>query len=790
MSTEKKETEIIYRLIDEVSQDIKKLQQSVDDANKSAENSQGFDSLTSKIVKANVATVALVKAFDLVKQGVGVFNDILLAGAKLDMSNETIERLGQNLGYTTTQLEKYRDTLETANVFGSQQNSVIQAFMQTGLMPLIEATKFLNGEEGLKGFSITVKDLSAAMQISSSQGFQLVTNALVKLNDESLRQLGIEVNLLQKYQQKADALGKTAMELTEVEKRQVILNTIVQEGSKFMGVYADTYDTAGKNILSLTDVTANLREELGTQLQPAYKVATNTLLSFVKGVRDFVKENPNFVQNLVIGAAAIAGVVTAFVAASKIMAITTGAITLLKGAFAALSVQITATQLATGLLGIALVALGALAAKAYAEQVNEQQKVADESDNTKGALQDMFGSAVEGSNALGEGLNDNMMKIAQLRQQIERENESFNKQLSQIVDARRASIEENQKLLDQEQKAFAQKEKDRQKKYQDTTKKISDENEQRLRDLEDTLGQELQVGSSNYDERLAAYLAAVDAERVAGEQRLAEAKAEYDEETQTVQSEYDERTSALQAKISADEALLAKHAELIKTINRDVLRDEIEELQANHQRRLEEINNQITKERSAWKEHTAGMGADFAKLYEGMNDQVFDINSTLKPIDWKRLVGDVGNDLVKYAKMALGGLAGAIVEIARNIAIWLRGVIESIPLVGGEIAKHLNNEQQINALASQMFADIENWSGIGANARGTKYWKGGATRINEQGGEIVDLPQGTRIYPADKSEEMMKKNGGNITIVNNYPEGLPAELVVSRQMFQIKTLTA
>src|SRR5690606_9320998 len=124
------------------------------------------------------------------------------------------------------------------------------------------------------------------------------------------------------------------------------------------------------------------------------QVATNTLLSFVKGVRDFVKENPNFIQNLVIGAGAVAGIVTAFVAANKIVALTTGAITVLKAAFAALTTQITATQLATGLLGIALVALGALAAKAYAEQVNEQQKVADESDNTKRALQDMFGSAI------------------------------------------------------------------------------------------------------------------------------------------------------------------------------------------------------------------------------------------------------------------------------------------------------------------------------------------------------------------------------------------------------------
>ncbi len=57
------------------------------------------------------------------------------------------------------------------------------------------------------------------------------------------------------------------------------------------------------------------------------------------------------------------------------------------------------------------------------------------------------------------------------------------------------------------------------------------------------------------------------------------------------------------------------------------------------------------------------------------------------------------------------------------------------------------------------------------NAVGTNYWKGGLTHINENGGEIVDLPQGTRIYPADKSRKMMSGSGNNITVqvnIENY----------------------
>lgn len=50
------------------------------------------------------------------------------------------------------------------------------------------------------------------------------------------------------------------------------------------------------------------------------------------------------------------------------------------------------------------------------------------------------------------------------------------------------------------------------------------------------------------------------------------------------------------------------------------------------------------------------------------------------------------------------------------------------------------------------------------NAVGTSYYSGGKTRINEFGGEIVDLPQGTRIIPNDISQQIAKNSGGGITV--------------------------
>ena len=51
---------------------------------------------------------------------------------------------------------------------------------------------------------------------------------------------------------------------------------------------------------------------------------------------------------------------------------------------------------------------------------------------------------------------------------------------------------------------------------------------------------------------------------------------------------------------------------------------------------------------------------------------------------------------------------------------------------------------------------------LSGHALGTPYFSGGLTRINERGGEIVDLPSGTRIIPHDVSRRMA--GGTSITI--------------------------
>ena len=91
---------------------------------------------------------------------------------------------------------------------------------------------------------------------------------------------------------------------------------------------------------------------------------------------------------------------------------------------------------------------------------------------------------------------------------------------------------------------------------------------------------------------------------------------------------------------------------------------------------------------------------------------------------------------------------------------WLDNKIESIPILG---SVYKGGKALIGG-AADLIGGL-----IGGNALGTSYWKGGVTRVNERGGEILNLPSGTQIIPHDVSARMA---GGpqvtvNVTVAGN-----------------------
>ncbi|MCL4069000.1 hypothetical protein M3484_20800 [Pseudomonas sp. GX19020] len=107
----------------------------------------------------------------------------------------------------------------------------------------------------------------------------------------------------------------------------------------------------------------------------------------------------------------------------------------------------------------------------------------------------------------------------------------------------------------------------------------------------------------------------------------------------------------------------------------------------------------------------------------------------------------------KTGANAIGNIFGAVLE---GSGAAKRAVAQLIL----EIAKAQMMSAAMGMFGGSGFARfIGGLMNVGANAGGTNNWRGGLTRINELGGEIMNLPEGTQIIPADVSKRIADRAG-------------------------------
>lgn len=97
-----------------------------------------------------------------------------------------------------------------------------------------------------------------------------------------------------------------------------------------------------------------------------------------------------------------------------------------------------------------------------------------------------------------------------------------------------------------------------------------------------------------------------------------------------------------------------------------------------------------------------------------------------------------------------------------------RGVFSQVALEGkrlGDVLKDMAGSWLSNT-ASNLFASGFNalWGGLGlpAFANGAQSFAGGLARVNERGGEIMNLPKGTQVIPHDISKRMADRAAGGM----------------------------
>ena len=117
--------------------------------------------------------------------------------------------------------------------------------------------------------------------------------------------------------------------------------------------------------------------------------------------------------------------------------------------------------------------------------------------------------------------------------------------------------------------------------------------------------------------------------------------------------------------------------------------------------------------------------------------------------DWAALqlfsgLGDVATSAGAAIASGINSAIGTIQSAWESLSSWLSAKISSLA-----------------SMASSAVSSITSFGsggGVGHNATGTASWRGGFTEVNEQGGEIIDLPNGARIYPHATTMKMLQSD--------------------------------
>lgn len=199
----------------------------------------------------------LAAAFATTQLGSFIAGSALLA-ARVETLSGAVEQLGENAGISAPQVRTVVRDVEAMNITTQRANEAVG--------------RLIVSEIGLEHATTLVRiaqDRGRIANLNSSESFLKIVQAIDTLQPRLLKQLGLNVNMNETNRKMAESLGKTVAELTELERKQGLLNGVLERGARSAGSYEESLTTAGGRLLSLQRHVEQARLELGQQFLPA-----------------------------------------------------------------------------------------------------------------------------------------------------------------------------------------------------------------------------------------------------------------------------------------------------------------------------------------------------------------------------------------------------------------------------------------------------------------------------------------------------------------------------------------
>ncbi len=220
------------------------------------EAEDGADKLKKKTSALAEAAKLLASAYASWKVAEHI-RDMAMLAARYETLGVVMRIAGNNAGYTGAQMLAFQKQLEKTGISMTQsRNSLIQ--MATATIDLSKATQLARASQ----------DLAVVGNLNSSEALERMVKGIQSGELEILKTMGMNVQWEAGYAKLASQLGKNKDALTEQEKVMSRTNTVLQDATKFTGIYEEAMGTAGKAINSLTRYWEDLKLKAGEAFLP------------------------------------------------------------------------------------------------------------------------------------------------------------------------------------------------------------------------------------------------------------------------------------------------------------------------------------------------------------------------------------------------------------------------------------------------------------------------------------------------------------------------------------------
>ncbi len=162
--------------------------------------------------------------------------------------------------------------------------------------------------------------------------------------------------------------------------------------------------------------------------------------------------------------------------------------------------------------------------------------------------------------------------------------------------------------------------------------------------------------------------------------------------------------------------------------------------------------------------------------------------------DWEKIWEGLKNIVIGAFKGIANFVVGVVNTVIGAINVLIDGIntVTGALSISGKITDMVKGNPALAQAAKDKGIDLDSMGGGGTIphipsiptfAKGVANWRGGLAQISERGGEIVDLPSGSRVYPHDESVKRAYQDGLSMSNLNRVSVKIPklADQIIVRE---------